>query len=585
LHPKTFSSIAGTEAIMDYSSYDIFGIPTGQYFETGKEFHAWGINPSGVIVGQFTNTQTGSTQGFQFKGGAATLQRSNAGRLEVDLPGDYATLNSNRPPDGTPMQDALRLFSELTEDDISWVQEQGREQQVIANTVLIREGEKPEAILIVLEGLIGIEIEAINTQRIAYGGPGSLLGELSFLDGRPASATVRAVENSLLLALPHSLMEAKLANDTAFATRFYRACALITAQRLRERVGDIGLRITNQPHREGVLASVWARVSAPVEAMKETLHKADREAIRNNNELPESLATEIVEDFRNLIAFLNAEIGDATELSEPVRDKIGAQLQREFLPYMLLTRTGERYYAKPRGYAGDYLTIEWIYRNEPQGVGRLGPLLDSCFLNLLAAQAVRNRRGLLAKHIQDARERSEGRTAQITSMACGPATELFDVFATVDDPTRIHATLIDIDLQALAFVSDRCDRLKLRRQMELVHGNLVYLATGRQQLKLSDQDLVYSIGLIDYFSDKFVIELLNYVYTLLRPGGKVVLGNFHSRNTDKAMMDYILDWKLIHRTEDDMNRLYAASNFAQPCTQILFEPTGINMFAECVKQG
>jgi len=482
------------------------------------------------------------------------------------------------------MQETLKLFSELTEDDISWIQEQGREQQVIANTVLIREGERPDEILILLEGLVGIEIDTVSDQRIVYRGPGALLGELSFLDGRPASATVLAVENSLLLALTHAMLKAKLSEDTAFAVRFYQACALIISQRLRERIGDIGLQTTHKPLQEGVLASVWARVCEPVETIKEMLRKADRDAIRNNDEIPESLATEIMEGFRNLMAFLNTEIGDLSGLSESVRDKIGAQLQREILPYILLTRIGERYYAKPRGYAGDFLTIEWVYENKPQGVGRLGPLLDRCFLNLMAAQAVRNRRGLLAKHIQDARGRAQGRTAQITSMACGPAAEIFDVFAMLDDPTQIRATLIDIDLQALAFVSDRGDRLKLRRQLELIQGNLVYLATGRQKLKLSDQDLVYSIGLIDYFSDKFVIALLNYVHTLLRPGGKVVLGNFHSRNPDKAMMDYILDWKLIHRTEDDMNRLYACSSFAQPCTQILFEQTGVNMFAECIKQ-
>ena len=214
----------------------------------------------------------------------------------------------------------------------------------------------------------------------------------------------------------------------------------------------------------------------------------------------------------------------------------------------------------------------------------MGPLLDRCFLNQEAAQAVRNRRGLLAEHIQTALKDSDGQTARITSLACGPAAEIFDVFETLDDPTRLRATLIDIDLQALAFVSDKCDQHQLRRQMDLVNGNLVYLATGRQQLKLDHQDLVYSIGLIDYFSDKFVITLLNYVYSLLRPGGKVVLGNFHPKNPNKAMMDYILDWKLIHRSEADMNRLFESSSFARPCTDIRFEQAGVNLFAECVRQ-
>jgi extracellular factor (EF) 3-hydroxypalmitic acid methyl ester biosynthesis protein len=354
---------------------------------------------------------------------------------------------------------------------------------------------------------------------------------------------------------------------------------------VRERPVEIHIPISEEERQEREIASVWARLSEPIESMKEMLRQADQAALRNLGEFPEDLAAGIVAAFGKAMTFFNAEIGDASGLSETVRQTLGARLQREFLPYMLLSRMGERYYSKPRGYAGDFLTIEWMYQNDPQGAGRLGPILDRCFLSVAASRAVQNRRGLLAGHIQDALQRAEGRTAQITSMACGPAEELFDVFETLEDKSRMRATLIDIDWQALAFVSDHADRLKLRRQLELVNGNLVYLATGRQKLDLKPQDLVYSIGLIDYFNDKFVIALLNYVHTLLRPGGKVVLGNFHTSNPDKVLMDYILDWKLIHRTEEDMNRLFAASAFGRPCTEIRFEAAGVNLFAECIKEG
>jgi hypothetical protein len=100
---------------------------------------------------------------------------------------------------------------------------------------------------------------------------------------------------------------------------------------------------------------------------------------------------------------------------------------------------------------------------------------------------------------------------------------------------------------------------------------------------VTDQDLIYSIGLIDYFDDQIVIKLLNLVYSMLRSGGRAILGNFHPSNPMKAMMDYVLDWKLNHRTEEDMNRLYRQSAFGKPCTRVLFEEQRINLFAECVK--
>ncbi|MBF0590684.1 MAG: hypothetical protein HQL02_01215 [Nitrospirae bacterium] len=63
----------------------------------------------------------------------------------------------------------------------------------------------------------------------------------------------------------------------------------------------------------------------------------------------------------------------------------------------------------------------------------------------------------------------------------------------------------------------------------------------------------------------------------------MIVGNFHPRSSTKAWMDHVRDWKLIHRTEDDMNRLFAASLFKRECTNIRFEQEQINMFAECIK--
>jgi extracellular factor (EF) 3-hydroxypalmitic acid methyl ester biosynthesis protein len=224
-----------------------------------------------------------------------------------------------------------------------------------------------------------------------------------------------------------------------------------------------------------------------------------------------------------------------------------------------------------------------MYQNVLGGQGRIGSVLDRCFLNLPAATAVRNRRPLLADEINSVAAAKQEGPARVTSLACGPAAELFDVYEKLDDPKKLTTTLIDVDLQALAFVGERRDEARLQKQMRLVNANLIYVVTQREAIDLRDQDLIYSIGLIDYFSDKFVIKLLNYIHQALLPGGKVILGNFHPRNPDKPLMDHVFDWHLIHRTEDDMNRLFRASAFGRDCSQVKFEEQGINLFAECVK--
>jgi SAM-dependent methyltransferase len=144
--------------------------------------------------------------------------------------------------------------------------------------------------------------------------------------------------------------------------------------------------------------------------------------------------------------------------------------------------------------------------------------------------------------------------------------------------------LVDFDFQALAFVADRRDRLKLQKSMRLINENLLYLALGRAELPGADEDLVYTVGLIDYFEDELVVRLLDLMHRMLRPGGRAIVGNFHPRNTAKAFMDYVFDWRLIHRDEDRLNALFERSAFGRPCTNLSFEQEGINLFAECIKE-
>jgi hypothetical protein len=67
---------------------------------------------------------------------------------------------------------------------------------------------------------------------------------------------------------------------------------------------------------------------------------------------------------------------------------------RDTFPYFTLSRI-DRSYAKPRGHAGDYLTIEMLYNNQAGGDRRLGPYIDRWALDLPASHAVKNRRRLL----------------------------------------------------------------------------------------------------------------------------------------------------------------------------------------------
>jgi len=404
---------------------------------------------------------------------------------------------------------------------------------------------------------------------------------MSFLEDAPASADVVARENSLLLRVPQEAIRIRTTERPGFAASFFQAVSLLMAERLRTSTGALLQHLDREQ-----AAALPTRTTTHhhelqerIARAKELLHDTDRLALKNQGVIPDARVALVREQFSALVVELNRHLGEASSLDLVTREALGRWVQGELLPYIHVSRVAERMYAKPRGYAGDFLTIEYLYEDRGEGTGRLGPLIDRCFLDQPAARAVRNRRGLLKEELIAAVEGHPDRTTRVTSLASGPAAEIFDVFDTLQTPEHLAATCIDIDAKALAYVQHKRDPLGLQSQMRLERANLVYLATGRAKLDLPPQDVVYSIGLIDYFNDQFVVGLLNYIHGLLAPGGQVILGNFHPRNTSRGLMDHVLDWQLIHRDEADMHRLFSSSAFGARCERIRFEAEGINLFA------
>lgn len=270
--------------------------------------------------------------------------------------------------------------------------------------------------------------------------------------------------------------------------------------------------------------------------------------------------------FDTVCRALNLTLGPSSRFDSHTRATIRACVRRALHPTVLETRVGRRMLEKPRGYAGDYLTIAWMYENRAGGSTPAGQRLDRLFLDRPSAKAVRNRRLLLAEFL------AEAAGGPITSLACGPGRELED--AGVGE----HVTAVDLDADALGWVQDRVPGVRT------VRANLAHLATERTTLELGPQRLIYSIGLVDYFPDQLVVGLLDWVHGQLEPGGRVVLGNFHPRNPDRGFMDHVLDWALFHRSAEDMDRLFQASRFGRRCDEIVYEREGVNLFAVGVRR-
>mmetsp|Transcript_57804 Transcript_57804/g.161314 ORF Transcript_57804/g.161314 Transcript_57804/m.161314 type:complete len:354 (+) Transcript_57804:101-1162(+) len=310
------------------------------------------------------------------------------------------------------------------------------------------------------------------------------------------------------------------------------------------------------------------------------------ELVARGGPIPDRLATEAVEAYIRFCRQLNDLIGAPSQLPEQQRTELGALAGERLAPYVELAMSASRWRSKPRGYAGDDVSIQMIYDRRPSGDTSFAKAIDALFLEMPAAQAVRNRRRLLSSRVKGVyTAAARRRLVHVMALAAGPAAEMFDAWEDLGRPGDLRACFVDGDHAAVKALQGRsaanADPLAATTLLcAAVHkANLAHVALGKHTLDVPPQDLIYSLGLADYLKDDMVVKLLDIAYKSLRPGGIVIIGNFHESNPDRACLDHVLQWRLIHRSEGDMHRLMSKSMFGAACEEIEREPTGVQMLA------
>jgi CRP/FNR family cyclic AMP-dependent transcriptional regulator len=131
------------------------------------------------------------------------------------------------------MRKVLFIFGQLTDADVEWLAKHGRRRRLAAGAVLISAGVSVDTLYIVLEGEVSVQHP--RTQReIARLGAGEIVGEMSFIDARPPSATVQAVCDVVVFSIAKLRLSQQLDEDIAFAARFYKAVATFLSDRVRK---------------------------------------------------------------------------------------------------------------------------------------------------------------------------------------------------------------------------------------------------------------------------------------------------------------------------------------------------------------
>ena len=480
------------------------------------------------------------------------------------------------------MSSGLGLLQYLEEEDLDWVFTVGQQVSLDTGETLVDEGSDADALFIIMQGVVSVVMAELGNQTIATLGAGKVVGEFSYFDRRPRSATVVAVEGTIALRISFDELDRRCEENPRFAATWFRSLAQLMVQDVRSKANPLA-------QHEGLITqtNAWQKMHDAVDQLKKALATVDSEALSHGGQPSDEAVEQVDTRFKHLVSQCDAYLGSSAPLAEEICEALGRRLLEELLPLVLLTRTARRLYEKPSGRTEDFETLRQIYANEAEGAGRVGPLLDRCFLDTAPARAVRNRRDLvaqlLAMFVQDHVDAGQTAPLQVASLGCGPADEIFDAFGQLEDRSQLLVHAVDFDLRALTYVSDRRTALQLDSQIELHNVNLPNLALGRGSWHVGGLDVVYSMGLIGYLDDQTVIKLLNFIHGILAPGGRLLLGSFHPRNPLRPVMDHVLGWRLSYRGDNALNRLLAASSFGAPAEDICYEDEGVQLFALAVK--
>jgi extracellular factor (EF) 3-hydroxypalmitic acid methyl ester biosynthesis protein len=267
----------------------------------------------------------------------------------------------------------------------------------------------------------------------------------------------------------------------------------------------------------------------------------------------------------------------------------GFYFRRQLWTYILACPFTARATLKPRGYAGDSKLMRMIYLNDYQGDTTYSKITHKHAVEHTAAQSVRNRIELIAgilKKRSDAARQSSMEKIKVLSVACGPAFELKQILQSPQDFQRYRFTLFDQDATALSEAADVSAEIENEfgrsPAVEYIQGSVRSMLFSRQlRHKWGQFHFIYSMGLFDYLNTRVATAVVDRMYRLLKPGGELVVGNFHITNPSKYYMQYWGDWHLIHRTESEMRELSPQNSEAT--VSILYDDTGSQMFLYITK--
>jgi extracellular factor (EF) 3-hydroxypalmitic acid methyl ester biosynthesis protein len=224
----------------------------------------------------------------------------------------------------------------------------------------------------------------------------------------------------------------------------------------------------------------------------------------------------------------------------------------------------------PRKYPGDFETIEYICDLENKSLyGTVEYFIEEYALNSAIAQQHRNKLHHQSELVLDSLL-NNGSGKKILSVGCGGCRDILRIKKYIQ---RIQCEIVinDIDSDALELSKKRLEDLT---GLHVVPGNIIQAL--RKLEKYGPFDLVVTGGLFDHMSDRHVSFFLKHTLNkLLKKEGTLFFTNTVKENPFRVWMEYLTDWELNYRSEDDIILLLSGAGFTRESMKISKDETGL----------
>lgn len=128
----------------------------------------------------------------------------------------------------------------LTQNDWVLIADKAARRQFKAGESLVQRGRRTHGLFLLVKGTASVQFADEETLRVI--GQGEVCGEISFLDELPATADVVARDNVEAFYLDRPTLQSLFELFPHLGSRFYQSLASILSRRLREVIGQPGLK-------------------------------------------------------------------------------------------------------------------------------------------------------------------------------------------------------------------------------------------------------------------------------------------------------------------------------------------------------